>query len=168
MIFRKAEEKDIDNIMIIIKQAQESLKELGVDQWQDNYPNREVILNDIENKNSYVLESEKGIVATAMFSLEKDSTYDKIYEGIWITDGPYAVIHRIAVSKESKGKNISSEFLGEMVRICSENNINSIKIDTHKDNIVMQKFLKKNNFKYCGIIYLEDNSPRIAFEKLIK
>ena len=44
---------------------------------------------------------------------------------------------------------------------------NSIKIDTHKDNISMQKLLEKNDFKYCGIIYLEDGSQRIAFEKII-
>ena len=43
----------------------------------------------------------------------------------------------------------------------------SIKVDTHKDNISMQKLLRKNDFKYCGIIYLEDGSERIAFEKLI-
>lgn len=41
-----------------------------------------------------------------------------------------------------------------------------IKVDTHEENISMQKLLKKNNFKYCGIIYLEDKSKRIAFEKI--
>ena len=55
---------------------------------------------------------------------------------------------------------------GHTQRVCLENNIHSIKIDTHKENLSMQKLLKKNNFSYCGIIYLESKAPRVAFEKL--
>ena len=43
----------------------------------------------------------------------------------------------------------------------------SIKVDTHEQNLSMQKLLRKNNFEHCGIIYLQDNSKRIAFEKIL-
>ena len=45
------------------------------------------------------------------------------------------------------------------------NNAESIRIDTHRDNIPMQKMLNKNGFIYCGIIYLLDGKERFAFEK---
>ena len=90
-----------------------------------------------------------------------------IYNGQWLNNGDYAVIHRIAVSEKAKGKGIASAIIKEVEGLCKENGVNSIKIDTHKDNISMQKLLEKNTFKYCGIIYLEDGSERIAFEKLI-
>ena len=43
MEFRGAVFSDINKIMIIIKQAQEYLKQEGIDQWQNNYPNPEII-----------------------------------------------------------------------------------------------------------------------------
>ena len=51
--------------------------------------------------------------------------------------------------------------------ICRQNKVNSLKVDTHEENIPMQNLLKKNGFKYCGIIYLEDGGKRVAFEKTL-
>ena len=103
------------------------------------------------------------IVATAMFAIERDKTYDNIYDGKWLTEGKYAVIHRIAVDNNFKGLKLGAEII-----ICKAKGIESIKIDTHKDNNSMQKFLLNNGFEYCGVIYLEDKSLRIAFERKIK
>jgi RimJ/RimL family protein N-acetyltransferase len=42
----------------------------------------------------------------------------------------------------------------------------NLKIDTHRDNIPMQKVLKRNGFSECGIIYIENGDERIAFQKI--
>lgn len=164
MEFRKSIKSDLDNIMIIIKEAQKYFKENNIDQWQDNYPNEETILNDINNETSYVLVKDNNIVATASISFEEEKTYKNI-DGNWLTNDRYVVIHRIAVSNDYKGLRLSSTILDNAKALALKNSIHSIKIDTHKDNKAMQRVLKKNNFTYCGIIYLEDNSERIAFEK---
>ncbi len=41
---------------------------------------------------------------------------------------------------------------------------NNIRIDTHKDNKVMQHVLARNGFKRCGIIFLLNGDPRVAFQ----
>ena len=41
----------------------------------------------------------------------------------------------------------------------------NLRIDTHRDNVVMQHMLDKNGFQYCGIIYLEDGSERLGYQK---
>lgn len=167
MIFRKTTIEDINKVIKIINQAKVYFKEMKIDQWQDGYPNEEVIKKDITNNNSYVLEKDGDIVATAMFAIERDINYDNIYDGKWLTENEYAVIHRIAVNNDYKGLKLAAEIVNNAVKICKKNNIGSIRIDTHENNISMQKFLENNGFKYCGVIYLEDKSPRIAFEKLI-
>ena len=45
--------------------------------------------------------------------------------------------------------------------------IESLKIDTHEDNLGMQALIKKLDYKYCGIIYTDYNAKRLAFEKVI-
>ncbi|SHJ71024.1 GNAT family N-acetyltransferase [Tepidibacter formicigenes] len=167
MEFRKAVETDINDIMNIIKQAQVYFKEHGINQWQDNYPNVETISSDIANKNSYVLIRDNNIVATVAVCFDGEKTYDSIYEGEWISNNEYAVIHRIAVNKNYKGLGVASEIIKNVEQLCLNKGVHSIKVDTHEENISMQKLLEKNKFQYCGIIYLEDRSKRVAFEKIL-
>jgi len=167
MIFRKANYNDIDRIYEIIKQAQEYFRQNGIDQWQNNYPNPEIIEKDISNGECYVLEKENLIVATVVLSFRAERSYEKIYDGSWITDGRYAVFHRIAVDSRFKGKRISSVIIKHLESICRERNIYILRVDTHQDNKSMIKMLSNNGFIYCGIIYLESGDKRIAFEKVL-
>ncbi len=41
----------------------------------------------------------------------------------------------------------------------------NLKIDTHRDNKIMQHLLEKNGFKYCGIINTDDGTERMAYQK---
>ena len=130
MELRKTNISDVSSVMKIISQSQSYFKSKGIDQWQNNYPNENTIMGDINNGYSYVLEKDNKVIATLALSFNGEVTYNKIYEGEWLSNEKYAVIHRIAVDNDLK-------------------------------------LLEKNDFKYCGIIYLEDGNKRIAFEKLI-
>ena len=167
MEIRKATYEDIDTMMTIIRQAQLYFFNNGIDQWQDGYPNPNQLHNDITKGNSYVLCDDK-IVATMYFAIEEDINYPGI-KGKWLTGirDDYGVIHRIVVDENCKGKAYAKILLDYAVERCKENNINSIRIDTHKDNLSMQRFLFKNNFKLCGDITLQSGAPRIALEKII-
>ena len=167
MKFRKSVQTDIDNIMKIIEQAQNYFKDQGINQWQDGYPDLNIINCDVINRNSYVLEKDGYIVATVMVSFEGEKTYDLIYEGKWISDKEYATIHRVAVNNDYKGLGLSSQIIKYIEELCLQKNVYSIKVDTHEQNVSMQKALKKNEFQYCGVIYLEVKSKRIAFEKVL-
>lgn len=168
MEFRQANISDLDQIVEIIELSKRYLKETKVDQWQDGYPAKEDLRRDIESGNSYVLTNKDEIVATTVISLDGESTYNSIFNGEWITNEEYIVMHRVAVHDRYKGKGIFKELIKEAENLALNKGIFSIKIDTHRDNISMQKAVLKNDFKKCGIIYLEDESERIAFEKVMK
>ena len=168
MEFRQAKISDLDQIVEIIELSKKYLKETKVDQWQDGYPAKEDLRRDIESGNSYVLTNKDEILATTVISLDGESTYNSIFNGEWITNEDYIVMHRVAVHDKYKGKGIFKELIKEAENLALNKGISSIKIDTHRDNISMQRAVVKNDFKKCGIIYLEDGSERIAFEKVLK
>ena len=168
MEFRQAKISDLDQIVEIIELSKKYLKETKVDQWQDGYPAKEDLRRDIESGNSYVLTNKDEIVATTVISLDGESTYNSIFNGEWITNEEYIVMHRVAVHDKYKGKGIFKELIKEAESLALNKGISSIKIDTHRDNISMQRAVVKNDFQKCGIIYLEDGSERIAFEKVLK
>jgi len=167
MIYRRTKIADIEKIMEIIKQAQEYLKSQGINQWQDGYPDVNAISHDINEGYGFVLEEDGEVIATAAVSYDGEPTYKDIHEGKWLSDYSYAVIHRVAVDKNYKGKGLSSEIIKQVELDCHSKKVKSIKVDTHEQNVVMQNLLKKHGFSYCGFIYLESGDKRLAFEKLL-
>ncbi len=161
MIITKACLNDIDDILKIANQAIAYFKNSHINQWQDGYPNKEVFLNDINNNSLYVVKETERIVAIFALYGHEDN-YDIIYDGAWHSDNNYAVIHRIALADEYKGKGVAKLIIDFV-----KEKYSYIRIDTHKDNINMQRCLYKNGFKYCGIIHLSrDGEERLAFDYL--
>ena len=170
MKFIKTKRKDLEPIMKIIGEAQVFLASHNIDQWQNGYPNEEAILRDITNNVSYIITSKDSILTgTAMFSTKKEPTYKSI-EGEWITksDSKYGVIHRMAVTNEFRKKGVAKFIFEQCEQLLLQNNIESMRIDTHEDNLAMQGLLNKLKYLYCGVIYLENGDKRLAYEKLIK
>ena len=160
MIIRPATYNDVIEAASIYNLARTFMRESGnPDQWPGDYPNAIDIEDGIRKGTSYVCLEDNEIVATFHFEANaNDPTYHKIYEGEWKNDLPYGVIHRIAVKHHGRG----------IVDFCFNecfNIISNIKIDTHKDNIPMQKCLLRNGFEYCGTIYLANGDERIAYQK---
>lgn len=158
--------EDIPHIMHLIHQAQADFKAVGIDQWQDGYPNEGAILHDIDMGESYVMLSEGKIVATAMISFRGEPTYATI-EGAWLTDNPYAVIHRVAVERSLQGKRIAGRIIDFTTQLCQQKGIGNIRIDTHTDNKAMQKVAQRAGFTYCGIITLTSGATRLAYELIL-
>ena len=168
MIVRKSANNDLPSIMKIIHEAQQYLASQNIDQWQDGYPDETMILNDIQNKESFIVLDNEEIVATYVLSINGDENYDVI-EGNWLTDDltAYGVIHRIAVAKSNTKKGIAKHIILECEKQLKYSGITTMRIDTHKDNKGMQHILKTLGYSYCGIIKLKRGGDRLAFEKLI-
>lgn len=127
-------------------------------QWDDGYPSQALIESDIKQGNSYLCVDQEKIYAVFYFAVETEPTYIEIFDGSWLNDDEYAVIHRLAVSEDNKG--VASFCLNW----CFQQKPN-IRIDTHRENIPMRKALEKNGYVYCGVIYIEDGTPRLAYQK---
>ncbi len=165
---RKSTNKDLDKIMQLIEYAQQFFYDANINQWQNGYPNTEVILQDIAAGESYVVcDKYDTIVATAMISFAGEATYAEI-DGKWISnnDAKYAVVHRIAVHPSNKGQGIAAFILHKVMEMLTQHNATSLRIDTHRENAAMQSVINRMQFEYCGIIYVDDRQERLAYEKL--
>ncbi len=167
MKIRKSTLLDREAIMEIVEQAKAYFKEQGIDQWQNSYPNIEVITKDIEQENSFVLLKDEIPLATAVLTFEAELCYERVYDGGWLSEQPYGVIHRVAVRNDLKGQGVSTQMIKALEQICLEQKIQSLRVDTHEENLSMQRLLKKNGFLACGFVYLACGDKRIVFEKLL-
>ena len=162
MTIRHSIMDDIPTLLAISEEAKGIMRRDGnMEQWGGDYPSVEVFAKDIRRGVSYVMEHNGETVATFAAIPGPDPTYATIYNGQWIDDSkPYIVIHRIASRAESHG------VIAEMLNFCF-NMTDNIRIDTHRDNHIMQHLMEKHGFRYCGIIYLANGDERLAYQRTI-
>ena len=160
-IIRKAKISDVESILTVFDAARAIMVASGnTQQWQNGYPSMQVVMSDIERNGGFVIEEEGRIVAYFAFLPSPEPTYSKIYEGCWIDDlQPYHVIHRIASLPDSHG------IFKSIMDYCFREDAN-IRIDTHRDNRIMQHNIEKYGFSYCGIIHLASGDERLAYQSV--
>lgn len=163
--FRKAQNSDADRIWEILQEAIQKRKEEGSNQWQDGYPNPEVIASDLIKQEGFVLTLDDKIAGYCTIAINDEPAYDDI-EGKWITTEDYVVFHRAAISKGFLGKGLATVLFECIETYALENEIYSVKADTNFDNKPMLYLFGKLGYIYCGEVYFRE-SPRRAYEKVL-
>ena len=164
---RLANKNDIKNIMSIIDEAKQFLKESGSTQWQNGYPNEETIQTDLKNNVGYVFVVGDQVAAYAAVIDGIDPNYNEI-NGSWKNEkDEYSTIHRICFSSNYQGHGLAKLFISNILTLKYAKGIRNLRVDTHKLNVPMQTLAQHNGFEYRGIIRVDDepaDPDRLAYE----
>ena len=162
MEIRLAFPNEVNAVMKVIEDAKKTLAQSGSDQWQNGYPNVDIIIDDIISGQAYVALEEGEVIAYAAVTRSPESAYDAIYEGKWQGGEPeYLVFHRIAVARDAQGQGVAQTFLEGLVEGFDYLDFRS---DTHAKNIAMQHIFEKLGFKQVGKVPVD--GERLAYQKL--
>ena len=158
---RRTLSRDIPRLMQLFALARQTMRADGnLSQWAGDYPDEAAIRRDLQRKVSYVITEEGKVVGTFAFIPGVEPTYRRIWRGHWLDrDTPYGTIHRIAGDPACKG------IFASCLAWCWDR-LPNIRIDTHRDNRIMQHLLDSEGFTYCGVIYLQDGAERLAFQRI--
>ena len=161
--FRKAVLTEVAPIWEIVQLAIARRKQDGSQQWQDGYPNEQVIKQDVEKEIGYVLTVNDTIAGYAAVLFNDEPAYDDL-KGTWLTHGDFVVLHRLAISEQFLGQGLAKKMLHFTEELALENTIFSIKVDTNFDNLPMLKIFESLGYVYCGEVEFR-GGIRKAFEK---
>ncbi|MBU9790021.1 GNAT family N-acetyltransferase [Lentilactobacillus sp. G22-6] len=170
---RQATNEDLPTIKKIIKEAKAYLKQQGIDQWQNGYPDDEALETDVKFGITYVLIIDGKIAGTAALHQGLDVNYLNIHDGEWVNGihGRYTAIHRIAMSADFRGQHLSDKMITGLITISGVLGYKDIRIDTHPDNFGMQHVITTNGFTKRGTIYMTEKgheaTPRYAYQLII-
>lgn len=164
--FEKARMDQVDAIWKILSDAILRRKADGSNQWQDGYPNVNVVQSDIEHGLGYVVTSDECVVAYCALIFNNEPAYADI-EGAWLSDGEFLVLHRVAVAQDYLGKGSTKYILKAIEAVAMEHQVFSIRADTNFDNAAMLALFEKNGYAYRGEVYFR-GSPRKAYEKVLR
>jgi len=160
-----AEISELSECLKVLSEGRAYQQFQGFTQWPEGYPSREDVLQDISARRGYVLKTD-GVICAYFYIAFEDSAYPEIV-GAWHSDAPYMVIHRVAIADGYRGKGISSVLFACFESLAQSMGISNLRIDTHQQNIPMQKVLSKNGYIYCGTV-VQNNGLRLAYDKTLR
>ena len=167
--YRRARLEEIDQIMEAVEYSREVLRLQGNGQWQDGYPTRDDFVDDIKKRHLYVVPTigEPDTVAGVMAMTYYEEPYHHLYEGEWLSDLPYVVMHRVALKKEFQGQGYGKLLFKAFIEQASKEGFRSLRIDTHEGNAVMRHLIAKAGMSLCGRVVLPPNKDRMVFELVL-
>ena len=167
MIIRKAEISDLENIMLMYTSCVAGMIENGIDQWDESYPNTEVIMQDLIAQTYFVVTKNELIIAGINIDQNQDDTYlvldwkDK--------ENQFLVVHRLAVKEEYWNKKIGKDLMLFTEKLVLEKRLNSVRLDTYSGNPKAMEFYRRLGYAELGSIDLKaDKEKYYCFEKIIK
>ncbi|MBO5894272.1 MAG: GNAT family N-acetyltransferase [Alistipes sp.] len=163
-MIRKTVSTDIEPIMAIVHDAQQALRELGIDQWQNGYPTRDIILGDIADGVGFVcVDGEGTVLGYVAIVLTGEVVYKQLDDSAWHTGEDYVVVHRLCVKSGSYRKGVATALMRYAADCARKHAFTGFRIDTHRGNTRMLNMLATLGFEPTGVIDY-DGSERVAYD----
>ncbi|MDC1106410.1 GNAT family N-acetyltransferase [Prolixibacteraceae bacterium] len=163
---RRATLEDLDAIADIVKAAVAYMNSNGNFQWSENYPTKDVFVNDIEKKVLWVAVLDNVVAGVAAINKDHTPEYDTL---VWNQSGSYWGIHRIAISESFKGRRIAESFFKKAESLSKESGDSYIRIDTNILNKAAQRLFERLGYGYCGQVYFaKTETPFVCYDKILE
>jgi ribosomal protein S18 acetylase RimI-like enzyme len=167
MIIRKATRADLNGIMRMYNSCVAGMIKNGIDQWDESYPNTEVIMGDLIAQTYFVVTKNEIIIAGINIDQNQDDTYLAIdWED---KKNQFLVVHRLAVKVDLWSDGIGKSLMLFTENLVTEKGLNSIRLDTYSGNPNAMEFYRRLGYNELGTIDLKPNKDKYhCFEKIIK
>ena len=167
MIIRKADKTDLENIMKLYRSCVAGMIINGIDQWDESYPNPEILIADLQAGTYYVAQIKEEIIGGINIDQNQDTTYLALdWED---KSDSFLVVHRLGVKEEFWNKKIGKDLMLFTEKLVIEKGMKSIRLDTYSGNPKAMEFYRRLGYRELGTIDLKPNKDKyFCFEKIIK
>lgn len=146
--FRLAQAKDFYAVASIFKRAVEKMNSQAIFQWDELYPNEEMLQSDIDSRQMYVLTDNRTIVSAVVVNEEQSPEYRPIH---WkCTEGRIAVIHRLCVDPDFQHDGIGKKTMAYVEEMLIKKGYSSIRLDAFSQNHYALRMYEKLGYLQRG------------------
>ena len=157
--FRRAAPSELDCLMALYAGARAFMRANGnPNQWPEGYPPRESVAADLARGVVYVATEGEELLAVFTYEIGHEPVYDTL-DGAWLNDADlYGFLHRLAVARQGGG-------IGALCLDFCFSQYPDLRIDTHEDNLPMQRLLSRCGFLPVGVVDYGQDGTRLAYQK---
>ncbi len=120
----------------------------GIHQWDNIYPDKNIICEDISKNTMYLGKTDNKIAVCFVLSEECDEAYKN---GNWkYPDSRFIVLHRICVAPAFQNRGIAANTLKYIEKLCKSEGYDSIRLDCFTENPYSKKLYDKAGYSVTG------------------
>lgn len=163
---RRAQIEEAGEIMNLISKCVQVMQAGGSDQWDEKYPNREVITEDIHNGTLFVCIDNEAVAGIIVLDENQAEQYRTIE---WSQEqGTQLIMHRLAVHPEIQGKGIARKLIAFAEELAISSGYSSIRLDTYAKNAKALKLYPSLGYTQRGEIHFPGRTAMFpVFEKVL-
>ncbi|NRA10590.1 MAG: GNAT family N-acetyltransferase [Crocinitomicaceae bacterium] len=164
----KGELHELDSILELTRACGKHMRDNGIDQWDENYPDRDSLLNDLNTETLFAYRENSVILGIVVLNESQDEEYAEIK---WSTSDAdrNIVVHRLAVQPDQQGKGIARKIMDFAEVHAKDQGYDAIRLDTFSQNPRNQKFYTNRGYNDLGPVYLKykKDHPYYCYEMLL-
>ncbi|MDP4145483.1 MAG: GNAT family N-acetyltransferase [Bacillota bacterium] len=146
----KIKENNINDIITIIRNAIVNMEAKGIYQWDDIYPNEEVLINDLNNGTLYGYIDEGAIKGIMVLNEYQEKEYETLD---WSFNyGKHLIVHRLCINPSYQGKGIAKKLMNFAEQYAQESGYESIRLDAFTNNEAACNLYTGLGFREVGTV----------------
>ena len=159
---------EIEEILELTHACGQHMRDHGIDQWDESYPNQEVILQDLKTQTLFTYRENNEILGIIVLNEQQDEEYSQINWSTSKTDRNI-VVHRLAVKPSEQKRGIARRLMDFAEKWSRDNLYDAIRLDTFSQNLRNQRFYLKRGYTDLGSVYLKykKDDPYYCYELLL-
>lgn len=106
LTFRPAQPDDLEKVFVIFSGAINNMRAMGIDQWDELYPSKADIENDIKSGQMHLALSGDDVAAAYVINKSFDGEYEL---GRWSCSVGFAVVHRLCVNTVYQNRGVAAK-----------------------------------------------------------
>jgi ribosomal protein S18 acetylase RimI-like enzyme len=154
-VLRLAMLGDLDDVVRLVREADDWLRSKGIDQWQKPWPDRagyrERILNDLFKGKTWLLHDGQTVAATITIDTDEPLGIDG--HPVWVPDKsekPALYVRRVIVSRRYARRGLGAALLDWAADVARRNHgAELIRIDVRTTNQRLQSYYERQHFTRC-------------------
>lgn len=148
MEFRTATPDDLDALVSLYGAATQDMLRQGIDQWDEYYPDREILTEDVESGDMTLGLLDGEPACAWVVNREYEPEY---VSGAWEhTRGDFCVLHRLCVNPELQGRGLARQAMARMEKNAFDKGFDSVRLDVFSQNLHAQRLYERLGYKRTG------------------
>ena len=156
MEFRPATPDDLDALVALYAAAARDMQNKGIDQWDERYPDREILSEDVESGDMVLGLLDGALACAYVVNRDCDPEYAS---GAWAhAQGRFCVLHRLCVNPAMQGKGLARQAMARMEKTAREQGFDSVRLDVFSQNLHAQRLYEGLGYRRTGEVRFRKGS----------
>jgi ribosomal protein S18 acetylase RimI-like enzyme len=149
MRIRPAYIEELDVLHGIVRDATRHMDEQGIPQWDEMYPNKAILLKDIERQEMHVIEPDGQVAGFIVINEDQSPEYAAVE---WTYPGRTLVVHRLTIAPTYQRRGLATRLMDFAEETAAIQGYSCIRLDAFKHNPAAFTLYENRGYRKAGLV----------------